>query len=171
MTSLTLRLAQPEDYGAIARIYNEAIAHGGLTMDGVFYTAATIAAIAEKMTDRECFLIAATATQVVGWGVIKRYSDRLGYQACCETSIYLSFSETGNGYGTALQKALMAKAIAYNYHHIIVKIVAGNQSSIRFHERFGFELVGIQKEIGYMNGTWYDIAIMQCLLPQKDSDL
>lgn len=165
MLPLTIRPAMPQDYATIAAIYNEAIAHGGITMDGQLYTAEDIQAIAAKMRDREIFLVAETADKIVGWGVIKRYSDRLGYQICCETSIYLTFSETGKGYGVSLQQALMKKVADYGYRHIVAKIVASNHSSIRFHERFGFEVVGIQKKIGFMNGTWYDVAILQYCQP------
>jgi L-amino acid N-acyltransferase YncA len=32
------------------------------------------------------------------------------------------------------------------------------------HRKNGFELVGIQREIGRVDGVWRDVAIMQCLL-------
>jgi len=164
MSCLTIRLAEPKDYGAIASIYNEAIAYGGITMDGQPYTADDIQAIVKKMNRREALFVAETPEKEIGWGIIKRYSDRLGYQVCCETSIYLTFSETGKGYGKALQKVLMKKVADYGYHHIVAKILAINEGSIRFHQQFGFEIVGIQKEIGFINGTWHDVVIMQCLL-------
>ncbi|NES19645.1 MAG: N-acetyltransferase [Symploca sp. SIO3E6] len=164
MSPLTIRPAQPKDYGAIASIYNEAIAYGGITMDSQPYTAENIQAIVEKMNGREALFLAEIPEKKIGWGIIKRYSDRLGYQVCCETSIYLTFSETGKGYGRVIQKVLMEKVADYDYHHIVAKILADNQSSIRFHQKFGFEIVGIQKKIGLVNGTWHDVVIMQCLL-------
>lgn len=163
---LAIRIAQPQDYRAIATIYNESIAHGGITMDGQAYTAKTIQAIVQKMGQREALFVGEMLDRVIGWGIIKRYSDRIGYQLCCETSIYLAFSETGKGYGNSLQTALMEQVRAYGYHHIVAKILAPNQGSIRFHQRFGFEIVGIQKEIGFINDTWYDVVIMQCILPK-----
>lgn len=161
---LNIRPAQPQDYGEIASIYNEAITYGGITMDCTHYAAQDIQAIIQKMNQREVLIVADNATSVIGWGIVKRYSDRIGYQFCCETSTYLTFSETGKGYGHILQKALMEKVKAYNYHHIVAKILAANQGSIRFHQRYGFEVVGTQKEIGFMNGTWHDVVIMQCIL-------
>ena len=146
---ITIRPANTKDYSAIAFIYNEAIACGGITMDGHFFTEEDSKKIAEKMGEREIFLVAETFTKVIGWGIIKRYSDRFGYRFCCETSIYLTCLETGKGYGTALQKVLMEKVVEYGYQHIVVKILAANQDSIRFHQRFGFEIVGIQKRIGF----------------------
>lgn len=158
---LTVHVADENDYSAIASIYNEAIAHGNITMDTQPYTDQDVQAIVEKMNDREALFVAETSEKIMGWGIIKRYSDRAGYHVCCETSIYLTFSETGKGYGTALQNVLMEKVSTFGYHHIVAKILAKNQSSVRFHQQFGFEVVGIQKEIGFLNGTWHDVVIMQ----------
>lgn len=163
---LAIRPAQPQDYGAIASIYNESIAHGGITMDGRFHTSEDVATMVQTMTPRETLLVADNATTVIGWGKIKRYSDRIGYQRCCETSIYLTFSETDKGYGSILQKALMTQVNALGYHHVVAKILAANQGSVQFHQRFGFEIVGIQKEIGFINNRWQDVVILQCILPR-----
>ncbi len=169
VTDLVIRPAESRDYWAIATIYNEAIAHGGITMDGHPYSADDINTIIQKMTDREMILVAELHSQVIGWGVIRRYSDRLGYQVCCETSIYLTCSKTHNGYGRQLQTVLMEKVQALGYHHVVAKILAANQSSVRFHQKFGFEVVGIQKEIGFIQGTWHDVVIMQYIMPDRVS--
>jgi len=154
-----------KDFQAIADIYNEAIALGGVTMDIHPYQPQDIAAIVKKFHDRETILVAQQDEQVFGWGIIKRYSDRPGYLVCCETSIYLSFAATGRGYGSLLQNALLEKVKAFGYHHVVAKILATNPQSIKFHEKFGFEMVGIQKEIGYYQGKWLDVAIMQLIFP------
>lgn len=164
IAELCIRPAGAEDYAAIASIYNEAIAVGGITMDGQFKTAEDIRAIAEKMGESEIYLVGETAQGIAGWGIVKAYSERLGYKVACETSIYLTHSEVGKGYGTLLQTALMKQVKAYKYHHIVAKILGGNTSSIRFHQRFGFEVVGVQKEIGFINGDWHDVVILQCIL-------
>ncbi|MEM7795371.1 MAG: N-acetyltransferase family protein [Cyanobacteria bacterium P01_C01_bin.118] len=166
-SSLKIRPAELEDCGAIASIYNEAIAHGGITMDGQLQTAEDIQALLAKFNQREVLLVAEVDSSVVGWGVIKRYSDRIGYQVCCETSVYLSFSETGKGYGEPLQRSLIKRVSELGYYHIIAKILGNNQGSIRFHQRLGFTVVGIQKDIGYIDGTWHDVVILQYLLPKK----
>ena len=160
-----IRPADPSDFEAIANIYNESILKGGITMDTDLKQAADIQRIVQKMGERETLLVATLEQQIVGWGIIKKYSDRPGYRFCCETSVYLSFQQAGNGYGKALQTALMQQVSAYGYRHIVAKILTRNQASIQFHQRFGFALVGVQKEIGFIQGQWHDVTIMQCLFP------
>ena len=164
--TLNIRPATAADYDAIASIYNEAIAHGGITMDGHTQTTEHVRAIVQKMTDREIILVGEVDDLVIGWGIVKRYSDRLGYHVCCETSIYLTFSAKGKGYGKQLQITLMEQVRQFGYHHIVAKILTANQGSVRFHQQFGFETVGVQKEIGFIDGTWHDVVIMQCILPE-----
>jgi len=159
-----VRPATLADAGAIAEIYNESIRAGDATMDDVCKTAADIGSYIDGFGDREAYLVLEEDETIVGWGVIKRYSDRLGYRFACETSVYLRRHRTGNGYGTRLQQALLAQCRAFGYHHVVVKIFASNAGSINFHRRLGFEMVGIQREIGFKAGRWQDVAIMQCVL-------
>lgn len=163
--SIKIRGYVPQDSQAIADIYNEAVLQGGITMDCEPYPASKIQTLVAQFNPRETILVAQTDLGVIGWGIVKKYSDRPGYYPCCETSIYVQFSETKKGYGHILQTALLEQVKAFDYHHVVAKILAGNQGSIKFHQQFGFELVGIQKEIGFYQGQWYDVAIMQLLLP------
>ncbi len=119
----------------------------------------------ENQSPRECTLVGFDSNaRALGFASIKRYTDRIGYRVACETSIYLDRSVTGGGLGTALMTELLERCRTFEYHHIVAKIWTTNTGSLRFHERFGFTLVGIQKEIGYLNSTWQDIAILQRVL-------
>ncbi len=162
--NILIRQYQHTDFQAIASIYNESIAAGNSTMDCQFYTAEDMEVLANKFGDRETILVAERESCVIGWGIIKRYSPRLGYRVCCEISIYFSLGETGKGYGSILQTALLKKVDEFCYHHVVAKILACNQGSIDFHKRFGFEVVGVQKEIGFFKGRWHDMVIMQLVL-------
>ena len=164
MDPLAIRPCVESDYAAIAAIYNQSIALGGITFDGHDLAAADIKAWVDKFNPRERLLVGAQAEQVLGWGIIKRYSDRLGYRSCCETSIYLDLEQAGKGYGRRLQAALLDQVAAFGYHHVVAKILASNPGSIEFHRRFGFETVGVQKEVGFQRGHWQDIVIMQLIL-------
>ena len=162
--SIKIRKYLPPDCQAIANIYNEAVLQGGITMDCEPYSAQQVIDLVNKFNHREAIIVAESNHGVVGWGIIKKYSDRIGYRVCCETSIYLKFSETKKGYGRILQTDLLKQVKAFNYYHVVAKILAANHGSIKFHQKFGFELVGIQKKIGFYRGQWHDVAIMQLLL-------
>ena len=44
---------------------------------------------------------------------------------------------------------------------IIAAIDATNEASIRLHARFGFEHVGLFKEVGFKFDRWLDVAYME----------
>jgi len=159
-----IRDARPDDAPAIAAIYNEAIAAGGSTMDQRPHTARDVLGWMEHFNDREALLVMTDAGGIVGWGILKRYSDRPGYRFCCETSVYVGGDHRGRGFGSRIQAALMDRCRAYGYHHVVAKIWAENEASRSLHRKFGFELVGIQREIGFHEGRRIDVAILQCLL-------
>ena len=164
MTPLSIRPCHPSDYQAIADIYNESIVEGRSTMDIHPVGPEKFRDIHENLDDREVLLVAET-DRPIGWGAVRKYSDRYGYRVCCETSIYLTLSELGKGYGSILQEELIQRLTGFQYRHVVAKIMAINLESIQFHRKFGFEMVGIQKEIGYFNDRWHDVAIMQLVLP------
>ena len=63
-----------------------------------------------------------------------------------------------------IQPVLLKAAREAGFHHVLVRIWAANASSIAMHEKFGFTIVGTQQEVGYVDGRWIDITVMQCLL-------
>lgn len=113
---------------------------------------------------REALLVGNLGTRVIAWGIVKQYSTRPGYQYACETSVYVADEFKNRGYGSKLLHALISRARSLGYRHLVAKILAVNKSSIRFHQHIGFEVVGRQRDIGFLNGTWHDIIIMQRIL-------
>ena len=155
-----LRDATLADSEAIARIQRQSVEAMDSTMAAPASTS-DIASQLQAMGPREVWLVVEEPESVVGWGVVKKYSPRPGYDLCCETSIFLDRSLRGRGLGKPLQQELLDRAVALGYHHVVAKIWADNAGSIRFHERFGYEMVGVQREIGWVGGQWRDVAIMQ----------
>jgi len=164
MNNITISPILPEYYEGFAAICNEYILQGTSTMEESPYDKGRVKKIINHLGDREAAFVLLKGTEMIGYSVIKKYSDREGYRFACETSTYLTKSETGKGYGTYLKKWIMAHCKALGYHHIVAKIFATNQVSIHYNLKLGYEIVGTQKEIGYKHGRWVDVVIMQYLI-------
>ena len=161
---LTLRDATLNDAVVIAEIYNESILAGDATMIDEPLTTANLQQTMKGMGPREGYLLLERDGYVVGWGVIKPFGEEPAYRYTCETSVFLRRSEVRKGYGSRLKQALIDRCKRYGYHHIVARIWASNTASIEYNRNFGYEMVCSQKEIGYMNGQWQDIALMQLVL-------
>ncbi len=162
-----LRDATDDDAAAIAEIYNQSVAAGDATMDEEPWTAESVRRKLAGFNDRETILVLAVGSSLAGWGIIKRYSDRRGYRFCCETAVYLQRDRVGRGFGTRIKKALIERCREYGYHHLVAKIFANNRASIEYNLKLGYEIVGTQKEIGFRNGRWQDVTILQLLLDES----
>ncbi|MDX2301653.1 MAG: GNAT family N-acetyltransferase [Microscillaceae bacterium] len=161
---ISLEAAHPRDYAAIATIYNEYILEGNQTMEEKTHQAWDILQWTSKFNEREQLYTLKRGDEVLGWGIIKRYSDRAGYAKTCETSVYLRKNELRQGYGTWLKRKMIEKCRELGYHHLVARVLAHNLSSIEYNRMLGYEVVGTQKEIGFKNGRWVDVVIMQLIL-------
>lgn len=156
--------AESADYESIATIYNEHILAGKSTMEEQVYSAKMIGEWVKKFSEREELWVLKREAACIGWGIIKKYSPREGYRFAAETAVYLKGEETRKGYGSFIKRALIERCKGLHYHHLVAKIFAVNTASIAYNEQLGYEIVGRQKEIGFKNGQWTDIVIMQLIL-------
>ncbi len=160
-TDCIIRQATGQDYPYISQIFNQNIKAGDSTLWEKEFSTEDISEMSDQMDDREGLYVAEQEGQIVGWGMIRKYHLKKGYAHACETSVFLDRSERGKGYGSKLKKYLMGQCAALNYHHINAKIMADNKASISYNLKLGYEIVGVQKEIGWKNGRWVDVVIMQ----------
>lgn len=164
MSELSTCIATLEDAEVIAAIYNESILAYDSTMIDEPIDADEIRRHIKKLTDREMYILLKRADYVIGWGVIKQFGEGPAYRFTGETSVFLRRNEVRKGYGTYLKKLLIDRCRDFGYHHLVARVWATNQASIIYNENFGYEVVGIQREIGYMQEEWKDVALMQLLL-------
>jgi len=159
-----IREANNSDYQIIADIYNEYITLGTSNMVETLKTAEDIVGWTQNFHDREKLFVFTEDKNVIGWGIIKRYSDREGYRFACETAVYFTESKLGNGYGTTMKKYLIEKCKQLKYKHLVAKVFATNTGSIVYNEKLGYTVVGRQHQIGFKNNQWIDMIIMQYII-------
>ena len=160
--SFTVRTAESGDAGSIASIYNLYVDAGGSTFDANHWPTSFIEDQIKRPSPDAWFVaIGDRDRSVLGWSAVHRFSNRHGYRHSLESAIYLRPDMLGSGVGDLLQQRLDAHCAAYEIHHLMAKIIAGNGRSIAFHRRHGFDVVGVQREVGRMAGEWIDLTIMQ----------
>jgi len=101
---------------------------------------------------------------VLGFGSLSAFHERSGYSATAENSVYVDRAQRGRGVGTALLSELLALASAHGFHSVIARIAGHNETSIGLHRAAGFELVGVEREVGRKHRQWLDVVELQRLL-------
>lgn len=101
---------------------------------------------------------------ISGFASLSPYRHRPAYATTVEDSVYVERSARGRGVGRLLLEDLITTAQAGGFHSMIARIVGENEGSIRLHEACGFELVGVEREVGRKHGRWLDVIELQRLL-------
>jgi len=165
-----VRDATPADAPAIAEIHSQSIAAGGATMEEGKRSAEDIVRQLAAFDRREALLVLEEGGEVVGWGLIKKYSPRPGYRFACETAVYVRRDHLGRGIGSRIKRALVERCNELGYHHLVAKIFADNVASIEYNKNLGYEVVGKQREVGFKEGRWCDVVILQLILDDVAPD-
>ena len=109
-------------------------------------------------------VVADDGTAVVGWGCLHPFHTRAAYRFTTEDSVYIHQDRRGEGIGKLLLARLVELALLGGFHSIMAGMSEGNEASVRLHQRFGFELIGVQREVGYKFERWIDVTWMQKML-------
>ena len=161
---LIVRLATVDDADAIRTIYNREVTGSTVTFDlrprGVDDQRAWLKAHAGAHPA----VVAAAGAAVVGFGSLSPYRDRPAYATSVEDSVYVDASARGQGAGRLILAELVRLAGLHGFHTVLGRIVGGHEASIALHRACGFELVGVEREVGRKFGRWLDVVVMQHLL-------
>ena len=110
-------------------------------------------------------VVAEDAGEIIGFGSLSSYKDRPAYSTTVEDSVYVRRDRQGQGVGKVILQALLELALQHGFHTVIARIVGGHEASIALHRACGFELVGVEKEVGRKFGRWLDVVELQRLIP------
>lgn len=166
MASITIRLATAADAAAISEIYNREVTETTATFDLVprsvdeqrDWLAARSGAFAAIVA------VDAATREIVGFASLSPYKERAAYRTTVENSVYVHRDFGGRGVGKQLLTHLTGVARESGFHALIARIEASSDASRALHRACGFELVGIEREVGRKFNRWLDVAIMQLLL-------
>lgn len=163
--SITIRAAVETDLEAIRDIYNHAVEHTTAIWNEVLVDTENRRAWMEQRQARGFpVLVAIRDGKVAGYASYGDWRAFDGYRHTVEHSVYVDKDCRGAGLGKLLMQALIDHARAGAKHVMIAAIEAENAPSIALHERLGFRLVGIHREVGQKFGRWLDLAMMELKL-------
>jgi phosphinothricin acetyltransferase len=161
----SIQTYQTDDCSAILEIINEQILTGTALYDYKPRTLAQqLAIFDDKLQKGFPIIVAKVADEIVGFGYYSEFRFREAYKFTVEHSVYAKKNYIGKGIGKLLLSELIELAKKQNLHTMIGVIDSENESSIAFHEKFGFEKAGFIKESGFKFDRWLHSVFMQKML-------
>ncbi len=162
--SVEVRLAVLDDAAAVCDIYNREVVGSTVTFDLVPRSVEDQRAWLAAHAGAHPAVVAVEAGEVIGFGSLSPYRDRPAYATTVEDSVYVRHDRRGRGVGRALLQDLVRLATTHGFHTVMARVVGNHQVSIALHRACGFELVGIEREVGRKFGRWLDVALLQRML-------
>ena len=161
---MIIRKAKLSDLQEITDIYNDAIKNTVATFDTKIKSLEEQKEWFNSHGKRYPIIVAEKDKVIVGWSALSKYSTRCAYSDTVELSLYIKEEFQGKGIGKSLMKRIIEEGKKVGLHVILARITDGNKISIHLHEMFGFEHVGILKEVGYKFDRCLDVYLMQKIL-------
>ena len=161
---ISIRLATPGDAQAILNIYAPYIQNTSFTFET---EVPSIDAFKERI--RAClqnwpWLVCEINGTIAGYAYGAKYRERVAYQWCVESSVYVHDDFQRTGVAKALYSALIEMVRMQGFTNLYAVINLPNEKSVSFHESMGFEYFATYKNVGYKLGRWKNVGWWQLQL-------
>src|SRR3954454_9306609 len=151
----SIRNADPaRDAAACADIYAPHVEGSAVSFEERAPGAAEMAARIERYATSHAWLGAERDGRVVGYAYATAFNERPAYRWSASVSVYVAVDARGSGVGRALYGALLDRLRERGFRMACAGITLPNEASCGLHESLGFELVGVNREIGWKQGGW-----------------
>ena len=160
---MQVRLARSDDAEAIRSIYNHEVLHSTATFDLVERSVEDQQAWLAARSGAFSVLIAELDGDVIGFASLSPFRERAAYRTSVENSVYVAAGHRGQGVADRLLGELLVTARDSGFHCVVARIGGGNEASVALHQKHGFTLVGVEREVGRKFGRWQDVTVMQAL--------
>lgn len=152
-----VRLAQPADADALAAIYAQNI-DTPITFEIVAPTPREMAERVANVQRLMPWLVLERAGKVVGYAYACPHRERAAYRWSVDTSVYIDAAHARSGAGRALYRVLFELLRLQGYYVAHAGITLPNPGSVALHESFGFEPVGIYRDVGFKLGAFHSVG-------------
>jgi L-amino acid N-acyltransferase YncA len=156
-----IRLATPDDAEAIAAIYAYYVANTPISFEVAPPSVDEMRARIERTLLRFPYLVCEVDARVVGYAYAGRHHERAAYDWSCEVSVYVENGMHRRGIGRALYAALLALLRSLSYYNALAGITVPNDGSVGLHTAMGFRHAGLNRNVGYKDGRWWDVAYVE----------
>jgi phosphinothricin acetyltransferase len=162
--TVTVRDFCSADIEVLTALYNRYILETTITFDLQPYTVQQRQELWMSHyghSGRYRLLVAERDRQVVGYASSSKLRVKAAYDTSVETSLYLIAEAQGCGIGSQLYSTLFEALQKEDVHRAYAGITLPNEASIAIHRKFGFEQVGLFREVGRKFDRYWDVAWLE----------
>jgi phosphinothricin acetyltransferase len=124
-----------------------------------------------KVLQSHPWLVCTNQDRVIGYAYAGPHRSRDAYKWSTEVSVYVHSQFQRKRIANALYTALINVLKLQGFYTALAGITLPNDTSVRFHETFGFAPVGIYNNVGYKFHKWYSVGWWELPLQPYDSPI
>jgi phosphinothricin acetyltransferase len=164
----TVRSGRPEDLSQLTELYNHYVRETPITFDVEPFTPETRRPWFDQFseTGRHRLLVAEEDGRIVGYASSSRLRPKPAYLTSVEVTAYLLPDLQGRGLGSRLYTELFAALVGEDVHRAYAGVTIPNDGSIALHKKFGFQSIGIYREVGRKFGRYWDVEWFEKGFPE-----
>lgn len=159
-----MRPVARRDAGAILDIYNHYVQNTVVTFDMVPRVIEDQLLWIEAHSGGHPAVVAEEDGVILGYGSLTPFRSRPAYSGTVEDSVYLHPGHLGRGIGRMILEELLRLADVHGFHSVIARVAGSNDASVALHASCGFEVIGVEREVGRKHRQWIDVMQMQRML-------
>lgn len=164
-----IRVAKVSDAKAIQEIYAPYVEKTNITFEYDVPSVEEMTHRIKKTLEKFPYLVAIEQNQIIGYAYASVYRTRHAYKWDSELSIYIDEHYHGQSVGKILYEKLIDILKAMHIQNVYACITYPNEKSEKFHQKFGFELIGCFHQVGYKFDTWHDVIWMEKAIGKRDN--
>lgn len=152
-----IRLATPGDAESVRSIYEPFVESTPITFEETPPTETETADRIESTLETYPWLVCERNGEIVGYAKAGSLRSMPAYRWVVELSVYVADDARRSGVATGLYTSLFDLLELQGYQGAYAASTVPNPESARFHERMGFERIGVFPDAGYMLEEWHDV--------------
>mgnify|MGYP000687049952 FL=1 len=171
--SKKIRLATVEDLARIQEIYRPYVEQEDIVVNSE-HRVPTLEELKERfdlITKDFPWLVCEIDGVVAAYAYAGKPFKREGYKWNAEVSVYADGKYHGRRLASALYECLLELLKVQGYYNVYACILSINEKSMKFHEKYGFEVMCVFPKSVYKYDKWMDVIWMNKTLQEFKNDV
>lgn len=154
----SIRIAKQTEAESILNIYTPYIQNTSFTFETEVPTIDEFKKRIESYLVNWPWLVCEINGKIAGYAYCGKHRERIAYQWCTESSVYVHDDFQRMGVAKALYAAIIELVKLQGYRNLYAVINLPNERSVLFHEQMGFKYFATYKNVGYKLGKWKNVG-------------
>lgn len=158
---MKLRLANINDAQDILNIYKPYVKNTTITFEYDVPSLDEFKNRISTISENFPYIVCEIDDAIVGYAYASKYGGRAAFNWTVELSIYVNENYHNHKFSHKLYSSLLDILKIQGVYNAYACITIPNEKSKKFHDKFGFNLVGTFTNSGYKFGKWIDVIWME----------